>query len=37
MNMKESEKIDKSFDLSKELKLLWDMQVTVISIVVDDL
>ena len=32
--MKESEKIDKSLNLTKELKKLWNMKVTVIRIFV---
>ena len=32
--MKESEKKDKYLDLAKELKKLWDMKVTIVSIVI---
>ena len=32
--MKESEKIDKYFDLARKQKKLWKMNVTVVSIVV---
>ena len=35
IKLKESEKQDKYFDLSRELKKLWIMKVTFISIVVD--
>ena len=34
VKMKENEKIDEYFDLIRELKMLWNMKVTVIPIVV---
>ena len=37
MKMKESKKIDKYLDLARELKMLWNMRVMVITIVVDEL
>ena len=34
INLKESEKKDKFLDLSKELKKLWNMKVTIVPIVI---
>ncbi len=34
INLKESEKKDKYLDLSRELKKLWNMKVTIVSIVI---
>ena len=35
MKLKENEKKDKYLDLARELKKLWNMKVTIISIVID--
>ena len=35
MNLKECEKKDKYLDLARELKKVWNMQVTIIPIVID--
>ena len=37
MKIKESEKIDKYFDLARELEKFWNMRVIVIRVVVDTL
>ena len=34
INLKESEKKDKYFDLARELKKLWNMKVTIVPIVI---
>ena len=34
INLKESEKKDKYFDLARELKKLWNMNVTIVPIVI---
>ena len=34
INLKESEKKDKYLDLARELKKLWNMEVTIVSIVI---
>ena len=37
INLKESEKKDKYLDLARELKMLWNMKVTIVPIVIDAL
>ena len=37
MNLKESEKKDKYIDLARELKKLWNMNVTIVPIVIGTL
>ena len=37
INLKESEKKDKYLDLARELKKLWNMKVTIVSIVIGTL
>ena len=37
INLKESEKKDKYIDLARELKKLWNMEVTIVPIVIDAL